>query len=99
MTSEPDLQIKIQLGESGYDVVYSTPKGVHYEAHGCNRAQMVQLHVSVLQDVRPQTVVVVSPDGSTALHPGAVKAIIEGKLGPQELTLGEVKGREHGASD
>jgi hypothetical protein len=99
MTSEPDLQIKMHLGEDGYDVVYSTPAGIHYETQGCDRKEMVQLHVAVIRDVRPQTVVIVSPDGSTALHPGAVKAIVEGKLGPQELTLGAVKGREHGASD
>lgn len=89
MTVEPDLQIRMQLVEGGYNVTYTTPAGVHREVQHLTRPEMVEAHVAAMQEVQPRTVVVVSEDGSTTLHPGAVKAIVEGKLGPRELTLGE----------
>ncbi len=93
-----DLVIEIDRYEcsDGYTVryVYDVPGFVYLPLPmTMTRAEMVLMHVTKIQQIRPKTVVIRTGKHSTgqvvdvAIHPGVVKSIIEGKLTAAELTL------------
>ena len=69
MTSDPDLQIELHLGEDGYAVTYSTPTGMHRREQALTRPKMIEAHVAVLRELQPKTVVVVSEVGAPPCTP------------------------------
>lgn len=89
--AELDLIIEVDLGDKGYSANYRVKNGDAYATHtfiiNMTREQMVRRHVSVIQDIKPKSVVIRTNGTDIELHPGVVKMIVEGRLSDIELTL------------
>lgn len=95
--ARPELLIEIDLYDTGYDVSYLRLVGESYAPFTVSgrvtRAEMVAKHISVIRELAPKRVAVVTGKHSTGhlkeleLTPGVVRSIVEKKLTAAELTL------------
>lgn len=95
--TRPTLVIEIDLYDTGYDVSYLHLVGGEYSLFTVSgrvtREEMVAKHASVIRELAPKRVAVVTGKHSTGhlkeleLAPGVVRGIVEKKLTAAELTL------------